>query len=97
MPHNDRIHLPSWDSQKFVFERYQEDIISQGGEESDVVALRTFYRIWREDFSHVVIPEVWYKYYVYYLYITSPLYCLLNAYFHILYCRRIDLQNVICV
>ena len=50
MPHNDCIHLPRWDSQNFVFERYQEDIISHGGEESDVVALRTFYRIWR-DFS----------------------------------------------
>ena len=58
MPHTNRVHLPSWDSQKFVFERYREDVVSQGGQECDVVALRTFYRIWKEEFSHVVIPEV---------------------------------------
>ena len=58
MPHTERIHLPSWESQKFVFERYREDIISHGGEHAEVVALRTFYRLWAEEFSYVVIPEV---------------------------------------
>ena len=58
MPHTSRIHLPSWDSQKFVYERYCEDIAIHSGPESETVALRTFYRIWKEDFSHVIIPEV---------------------------------------
>ena len=55
MPHTNRIHLPSWDSQKFVYARYQEDML-QGGAEA--VSLRTFYRVWSENVSHVVIPEV---------------------------------------
>ncbi len=48
IPNTNRVHLPSWDSQKFVFEIYREDILSQGSQESDIVGLRTFYRIWKE-------------------------------------------------
>lgn len=55
MPHINAIHLPSWDSQKFVYKRYREDMGEAG---SDVVSLRTFYRIWGENFPNVVIPEV---------------------------------------
>lgn len=58
MPHNNHIHLPSWDTQKCVYARYKDDMLLQGYMENDIVALRTFYRIWTEDFSNVVIPEV---------------------------------------
>lgn len=60
MPHNNKIHLPSWDSQKFVYGRYKDDMFVQGYKESEIASLRTFYRLWREEFSHVVIPEVSY-------------------------------------
>lgn len=58
MPHNDQIHLPSWETQKDLFVRYEGDMIQQGLTESDIVSLSTFYRIWNEDFPNVVIPEV---------------------------------------
>ena len=58
MPHIDQIHLPSWDSQKFVYQRYRDDMLLQGCEEEEVVSLRTFYRLWRDEFPKVVIPEV---------------------------------------
>ena len=58
MPHNNRIHLPSWDSQKLVYARYKEDMLIQGGDDYEIISLRSFYRVWSENFSHVVIPEV---------------------------------------
>ena len=58
MPHNNQIHLPSWDSQKYVYERYKEDMSLQGYDENDIVSLRSFYRLWSENFHNVVIPEV---------------------------------------
>ena len=60
MPNSNRIHLPSWDSQKYVYGRYNDDMILAGQEENDVVALRSFYRLWSENFPHVIIPEVCY-------------------------------------
>ena len=58
MPHNNQVHLPSWETQKDLFFRYESDMKQQGLPESDIVSLSTFYRIWNEDFPHVVIPEV---------------------------------------
>lgn len=58
MPHINRIHLPSWDSQKFVYARYKEDMLLQGESEYAIISLRSFYRTWSEHFPHVVIPEV---------------------------------------
>ena len=58
MPHNNQVHLPSWETQKDLFLRYESDMKQQGLQESDIVSLSTFYRIWNEDFPHVVIPEV---------------------------------------
>ena len=58
MPDCDRIHLPSWDSHRFVYERYKQDVISQGCQDNELVSLRSFYQLWKEDFSNVVIPEV---------------------------------------
>lgn len=57
MPHNNQIHLPSWDTQKNVYERYKDDMAMQSSE-SSVVSLRSFYRLWAEEFPNVVIPEV---------------------------------------
>ena len=58
MPHNSQIHLQSWDSQKYVYERYKEDMSLQGYDENDIVSLRSFYCLWSENFHNVVIPEV---------------------------------------
>jgi len=58
MPHVDQIHLPSWETQKDVFSRYESDMTQQSIPASDIVSLSTFYRIWSEDFPQVVIPEV---------------------------------------
>ena len=58
MPHVDQIHLPSWETQKDVFSRYESDMTQQSIPASDIVSLSTFYRIWSEYFPQVVIPEV---------------------------------------
>ena len=58
MPHNDQIHLPSWETQKDVFQRYSSDMAEQQLSQEDTVSLSTFYRIWTECFPKVVIPEV---------------------------------------
>ena len=61
MPHIDQIHLPSWDSQKFVYQRYKDDMLLQGYRSEEVISLRTFYRLWTDEFPKVVIPEVSYS------------------------------------
>ena len=58
MPHKDQIHLPSWESQKDIYTRYKSDMQLQQIPETEMVALSSFYRIWADDFSNVVIPEV---------------------------------------
>ena len=35
MARNNRIHLPSWDSQKYVYASYKDDMVLHGYEESD--------------------------------------------------------------
>ena len=56
MPHNKQIHLPSWDTQKDVYQRFKDDMELQSV--GSVVALSTFYRIRTQEFPNVVIPEV---------------------------------------
>lgn len=58
MPNKDQIHLPSWETQKDIYTRYKSDMQLQQIPESEMVALSSFYRIWTEEFSNVVIPEV---------------------------------------
>ena len=58
MPHNNQIHLPSWETQKDIYERYMADMQIQEIPEEERVAISTFYRIWATDFANVVIPEV---------------------------------------
>ena len=65
MPTNGQIHLPSWDTQKDVYARFRDDKIQQKLKDSDIISLTCFYKIWREDFPHVVIPEV-------YIYLRMP-------------------------
>ena len=56
MPHNNQIHLPSWETHKSIYERFREDMAIKRTEE--IVSLSMFYKLWHEEFSHVVIPEV---------------------------------------
>lgn len=58
MPHNKQIHLPSWETQKDVHQRYKTDLEDQGMDESSIVVLSSFYRIWKREFPHVIMPEV---------------------------------------
>ena len=59
MPTNGQIHLPSRDTQKNIYARYKDDMNWQKLEDGDIISLSMFYKIWQEDFSHVVIPEVY--------------------------------------
>lgn len=58
MPHKSQIHLPSWETQKDVYTRYVEDMTRQNIASTEIVCLSMFYKLWNDDFSHVVIPEV---------------------------------------
>lgn len=58
MPHNKQVHLPSWETQKDVYTRYVEDMTRQNIASTEIVCLSMFYRLWNDDFPHVVIPEV---------------------------------------
>ena len=58
MPHNSQIHLPSWETQKDVHLRYTEDMTVQGIPATEIVSLSMFYKIWADEFSNVVIPQV---------------------------------------
>ena len=57
-PDKMKIHLPSWETQHAVYDRYKEDMLKVGIPEEELVGLSTFYRIWRDGFRYVVIPEV---------------------------------------
>jgi hypothetical protein len=58
LPDKDQIHLPSWDKQKDIYQRYKTDMIDKGIPEDQLVVLSTLYRMWRDDFSNVHIPVV---------------------------------------
>ena len=58
MPHNGQIHLPSWETQKDVYQRFCSDMSKQQISSEEIVCLSTFYRIWTDQFPKVVIPEV---------------------------------------
>ena len=62
MPNTCQIHLPSWETQKVIHTHYCEDMLQQGIEQEEVAGLSLFYKIWTENFSHVVIPKVWHGY-----------------------------------
>jgi len=59
MPPNDQVHLPSYESRKAVYELYKEEMKAQLGEDSNqIIAMTTFYKMWKTDFSFVKIPKV---------------------------------------
>lgn len=58
MPNSKQIHLPSWDTQKAIYGRYKQDMAEQMIHENEITSLSMFYKLWIQDFSHVVIPEV---------------------------------------
>ena len=62
MPNSKQIHLPSWDTQKNIYGRYKQDMAEQMTDESEVMSLSMFYKLWIDDFSHVVIPKVCFFY-----------------------------------
>lgn len=60
MPDKDQTHLPSWDSRKAIFNRYQDDMKEEFQEEiaDHMISLSQFYKLWKRDFPSVVIPKV---------------------------------------
>lgn len=58
MPTKDQIHLPSWETQKYIYNRYAKDMNSRGLKEEDIAGISMFYKIWTEQFSNVIIPQV---------------------------------------
>ena len=58
MPNTEQVHLPSWESRRDIYNRYKDDTQEMEG---DTISLDMFYKIWRKDFSNVVIPEVKYQ------------------------------------
>ena len=55
MPTNSQVHLPSWETQTDIYQRYCQDMSLREEEEA---GKSTFYRVWTEQFPHVVIPQV---------------------------------------
>ena len=62
MPNNEQTHLPSWDSRKGVFARYNADMQEEHGgvAHQHIIAASMFYKIWRNEFPFVRIPKVCY-------------------------------------
>ena len=57
-PTKDQIHLPSWETRKDIYSRYAEDMNSHGLKEEDIAGSSMFCKIWTEQFSNVIIPQV---------------------------------------
>lgn len=57
-PDQVKIHLPIWEKKEDVFNCYKEDMKKAEIPEEGMVGLSTFYRIWNDEFSFVVILEV---------------------------------------
>ena len=58
MPDTKQIHLPSWETRKDIHTRYCQDMQLRGIEQEEISGSSTFYKVWTEQFTHVVIPEV---------------------------------------
>ena len=67
-PDKTKIHLPSWETQHAIYDRYKEDMGKLDIPEDSLVGLSTFYRVWHEDFSNVTIPEVSKHMYIHFVY-----------------------------
>lgn len=64
MPNSNQIHLPSWETRKDVYARYKDDMEQQQMGKGDVISLDKFYKLWNENYSNVIIPEVKMMYYI---------------------------------
>ena len=58
MPDSNQIHLPCWENQKDIHYRYCCDLKARGSMEEDLLGISMFYKVWTDNFSNVVIPEV---------------------------------------
>ena len=61
------------------YTRYKSDMELQQIPESEMVALSSFYRIWTDEFSNVVIPEVGCCHSVLYMYIVFNCLCVVQC------------------
>lgn len=59
MPHKNQLHLPSWETQKDIYYRYVGDMKKCGISEDEIAGISIFYKVWTDEFSNVVIPQVW--------------------------------------
>lgn len=58
MPDKNQLHLPSWENQKNIYSRYLQDMQKRGIGDEEIAGISVFYKIWTEQFSNVVIPQV---------------------------------------
>lgn len=58
MPDKNQVHLPSWETQKDIYSRYLKDMKERGMSEEEIAGISMLYKIWTEQFSNVVIPQV---------------------------------------
>lgn len=58
MPHKNQLHLPSWETQKDIYYRYVGDMRNHGISEDEIAGISIFYKVWTDEFSNVVIPQV---------------------------------------
>ena len=53
----DAWHLPSTTTKEDVYKLYREFMLWQNADPAEIVSSSYFKDIWRQDFSHVTIPE----------------------------------------
>lgn len=58
MPHIEQLHLPSFLSKKAVYDMMVDDFSQEGIKLSDIISQSHFYKIWKNDFTNVIIPKV---------------------------------------
>ena len=58
MPHVQRIHLPQFLTKKDIYLRMKRELMDHGIDEKNIIKMSTFYRIWKEAFRDVIIPQV---------------------------------------
>lgn len=58
MPHVEQIHLPSFLSKQAVYKYMVDDFTSDGLTKSKILCQSNFYALWKDEFSHCVIPKV---------------------------------------
>jgi len=58
MPDKQQTHLPSWETEKAIYNRYVGDMKQRRLSDDEIAGISAFYKIWSDQFSNVIIPQV---------------------------------------